>query len=386
MSLLTLLSILWVVVPILLIGAVLAVWGRRRQTLPITLVLFVGILLAGVTSMFAAAVFWGPVPEPLPQPIIVVIEAGNSSSQVASRLEAGGVVSEASTLVRAARLTGKERAFQAGRYRFPGGEGVLKVLSRLTNGSTAEEFVTIPEGLRVRQVASIVARSADVDSAAFVSLVADTTFIATVLPVVEGKPLPANLEGYLLPETYNIYYKMPAEEVIRLMVNHFTDLWESRLAGPARAVGLSRSEVVTLASIVEREAATAAERPIISSVFHNRLKRGMRLQSCATVLYALGRYKPRLYERDLQVDSPYNTYRHAGLPPGPIANPGAASLIAAVNPVDEGYLYFVARGDGTHTFSRTYAEHLRAKRAAGEGVLVGGRAAQEAAAAAKKPN
>jgi UPF0755 protein len=364
----------------------MALWGRRPQTPPIALVLFVGILLAGMTSMFAAAVFWGPVPEPLPHPIIVVIEAGDNSSQVASRLEASGVLTEASSLVSAARLTGKDRAFQAGRYRFTGGEGVLRVLDRLTNGSTAEEFVTIPEGLRVRQVASIVARSADVDSAAFVNLVSDTTFIAAVLPAADGEPLPATLEGYLLPETYNIYFRMPAEEVVRLMVRHFTDLWDSRLAGPATALGLSRSEVVTLASIVEREAAVADERPVISSVFHNRLKRRMRLESCATVLYALGRYKPRLYERDLQVESPYNTYRHAGLPPGPIANPGAASLIAAVNPVDEGYLYFVARGDGTHTFSRTYAEHLRAKRTAGSGVLVGGRAAREAAGPGKKQN
>jgi UPF0755 protein len=281
-------------------------------------------------------------------------------------------------------MTGKDRAFQAGRYRFPGGEGVLRVLTRLINGSTAEEFVTIPEGLRVSQVASIVAHSSQVDSAAFVNLVTDTTFIATVLPSADGEPLPTTLEGYLLPETYNIYYRMPAEEVVRLMVGHFTDLWESQLAVPATALGMSRSEVVTLASIVEREAATADERPVISSVFHNRLKRRMRLESCATVLFALGRYKPRLYERDLQVESPYNTYRHAGLPPGPIANPGAASLIAAVAPADEGYLYFVARGNGTHTFSRTYAEHLRAKRAAGAGVLVGGRAAREAAGPGKK--
>jgi UPF0755 protein len=117
---------------------------------------------------------------------------------------------------------------------------------------------------------------------------------------------------------------------------------------------------------------------VISAVFHNRLDRGMRLESCATVLYALGRYKPRLFERDLQVESPYNTYRHSGLPPGPIAAPGAASLRAAVDPAAEAYLYFVARGDGTHTFSRTYAEHLRAKNASGSGVLVGGRAAREA--------
>ena len=173
---------------------------------------------------------------------------------------------------------------------------------------------------------------------------------------------------------------MPAIEVVKLMARHFTDLWESRLAVAAFERGWSRHQVVTLASIIEREAATDGERPLVSAVFHNRLRRGMRLESCATVLYALGRYKPRLFERDLQIEHPYNTYRIRGLPPGPIAHPGRFSLLAAVEPADSDYLYFVARGDGTHTFSRTYADHLRAARLGGEGVPVGGRAAREAGA------
>jgi UPF0755 protein len=382
-----------VVGPPLLIGAVLALWGRRRQTLSITLVLFSGILLAGFTSMFAAGVFWGPAPEPLPQPITIVIEAGTGTHGLAEQLAAEGVISDAETLIRAARLTGMDRALQAGRYHFPGGESMLGVLARLSNGGTLDELVTIPEGLRATQVAAIVAREAEVDSATFMQLLTDPEFIQSTLGVdpdlsgeghpqmetLDGYLLPETLDGYLLPETYNIYYQMPAEEVVRLMVRHFTDLWSEALAGSAERLGMSRREVVTLASIIEREAVAADEREIISSVFHNRMERGMRLESCATVLYALGRYKPRLYERDLQVDSPYNTYRHQGLPPGPIANPGAASLIASVNPAADSYLYFVARGDGTHIFSRTFQEHVNAKNASGEGVLVGGKAAREAA-------
>jgi UPF0755 protein len=162
-----------------------------------------------------------------------------------------------------------------------------------------------------------------------------------------------------------------------LMAGQFLDLWTTDLSERAAALGLTRHEVATFASIIEREAASADERPLISAVFHNRLERGMRLESCATVLYALGRYKRRLFQRALEVDSPYNTYRNRGLPPGPIANAGAASLRAVVSPSESDYLYFVARGDGTHTFSRTYADHLRAARAGGNGVLVGGRAARE---------
>lgn len=383
MSPLTYIPLLWVVGPVLLMGGVLAFWGRRRQSLPITLLLFSGVLLAGSASMFAAGIFWGPAPAPLAAPVTIVIEEGTGTAQVARRLAAEGIVRSAPGLVRAARLTGMDRTLQAGRYHFPGGEGVLAVLGRLTNGGTSDELVTIPEGLRAKQVAAIVAREAEVDSAAFMDLLSDPAFIATVLSDEDGQPLPDSLDGYLLPETYNIYYQMKAEDVVRLMVRHFTELWDSRLAEAAARIGMSRHEVVTLASIIEREAVVASERPIISAVFHNRLARGMRLESCATVLFALGRYKPRLYERDLRVDSPYNTYRVRGLPPGPIANPGTASLIAAVEPADESFLFFVARGDGTHIFTRTYREHLRAKRASGAGVLVGGKAAQEAAGRGK---
>ncbi len=383
MSRLSFIPLLWIVGPLVLMGAALALWGRRRQTLYITLVLFSGILFAGFTSMFAAGVFWGPVPERLAQPVTIVIESGTGTRELARRLASEGVINEPESLVRAARLTGTDRSLQAGRYRLPGGESILGVLARFVNGGTLDELVTIPEGLRAKQVAAIVAREAEVDSAAFMDLLTDPSFIASVLGGEPGspdvqEPLPDSLDGYLLPETYNIYYQMPAEEVVRLMVRHFTDLWNAELSAPARSLGMSRLEVVTLASIIEREAVAAEERPIISAVFHNRLKRGMRLESCATVLFALGRYKPRLYERDLQVDSPYNTYRIRGLPPGPIANAGAASLIAAVRPAEETFLYFVARGDGTHTFSRTFQEHIRAKNASGDGVFVGGKAARDA--------
>ncbi len=378
MSGLVLISILWVLGPLLL-AALLAGWLARRPTGRTVRVLLLTLsVVVALGCLVLADLFWSRPGEVLTEPVTVVIEPGTVVSVTARRLQAEGVIDNARALVVAARLTGSQRAIQAGRFRFPGSENVLAVLHRLTNGDTVHELVTIPEGLRAHEIAGIVAREAEVDSATFMTLVSDSTFIAGLLPPGEGGFLPATLAGYLLPETYNIFYRMPAADVIRLMVGQFLDLWEGALSGPAREHDLSRHEVVTLASIIEREAASAGERPIISAVFHNRLRRGMRLESCATVLYALGRYKRRLWERDLEIDHPYNTYLIRGLPPGPIANAGEASLRAAVQPAETDYLYFVARGDGTHIFSRTYAEHLRARRGQGAGVLVGGRDARTA--------
>jgi UPF0755 protein len=367
------LPFLWILGPLLVAGVALSLLGRRRLSQVGGLLLFLLLPLSASVSARSAALFWGPVPPASGRPVTVVIEPGTPLPSIAARLAERGIIARPGDLVAAARLSGRDRAVQAGRYRFPGGEGVVKVLARLINGNTADELVTIPEGLRADRIAGLLARLAEVDSAAFMTLLGDSTLIADLLGRENGQPLPAGLDGYLLPDTYNIYYRMPAEEVVRLMVGAFTDLWRGRLMRPALELGLSRTEVVTLASIIEREAARDSDRPLVSAVFHNRLRRGMRLESCATVLFALGRWKRRLYEKDLAVDHPYNTYRIRGLPPGPIANPGRASLEAAVHPASTDVLYFVANGDGTHTFSRTYQEHLRAKQGAGEGVLVGTR-------------
>jgi UPF0755 protein len=368
---LSLIPFLWTLGPLLAAAVVLALLGRRRVSQAGGLALFAALLAATIVSARSAALFWGPAPAPFASPVTLVIAPGSTMPDIARRLEERRVVSGAEDLVLAARLTLSDRAVQAGRYRFPGGEGVVRVLERLTDGATSEELVTIPEGLRADRVAGILARQAEVDSTEFMRLTRDPAFIAELLG--DNGPPPADLDGYLLPETYNIYYRMPADDVLRLMVEAFGDLWTNELASPAAELEMDRDQVVTLASIIEREAARDSDRPLVSAVFHNRLARGMRLESCATVLYALGRWKRRLYEKDLQIDHPYNTYRVRGLPPGPIANPGAASLRAAVHPAEAAYLYFVANGDGSHTFSRTYQEHLRAKQGAGDGVLVGGR-------------
>lgn len=383
------LAFLWVAGPILLmtVGGLVAwfIAERVRRSRPLIILWGVAVILSIVSGILMKNVFWKMPSLTLPDPVEVIFEPGSTPHQMARRLEDAQIIVSARSLVLAARLTFTDHAFQAGRFHFPGGQDNIEILRTLTNGSTAREFVTIPEGLRAHEIAGIVSRMAEVDSAAFMALVSDSTFIAGALSPGEGGFLPVTLDGYLLPETYNIYYHMPAEEVVRLMVDHFLALWDEELTGLASETGLTRHEVATFASIIEREAASADERPLISAVFHNRLDRGMRLESCATVLYALGRYKRRLYEKDLEVDSPFNTYLIRGLPPGPIANAGAASLRAVVSPAESDFLYFVARGDGTHTFSRTYAEHLRAKRGQGSGVLVGGRAAREGSGTGATP-
>ncbi|MFC1529528.1 endolytic transglycosylase MltG [Gemmatimonadota bacterium] len=372
------LAFLWVAGPFLLLlitgAAVWIIFRELRRNRAVIIVWSVMLSLTVISGLLMQGIFW-KAPESRPSdPVVLVFEPGTILHEIAWELQEAEVIDSARALVVVARLTRTDRAFQAGRFHFPGGQDNLEVLRTLTNGTTASEFVTIPEGLRAHDVAGIIAREADVDSTRFMALITDSLFIAEVLSADGDGFRPSTLDGYLLPETYNIWYRMPAEEVASLMVGQFLELWTTDLSEPAAALGLTRHEVATFASIIEREAASAAERPLISAVFHNRLERGMRLESCATVLYALGRYKRRLYQRDLEVDSPYNTYRNRGLPPGPIANAGAASLRAVVSPAETNYLYFVARGDGTHTFSRTYADHLRAARSQGDGILVGGRA------------
>ena len=205
-------------------------------------------------------------------------------------------------------------------------------------------------------VASALARQGIVDSTRFVQLSEDRTFTASL-----GIDEPT-LEGYLFPETYFFSMESDEEAVIRRLVKQFHQFMNDDALARLDTIGLSIHQMVTLASIVEREAQDADERPLIAGVFLRRLSLNRRLESCATVEYALGVHKKRLTNADLRVKSPFNTYRHRGLPPAPIGSPGKAALIASLYPKKTEYLYFVARGDGTHIFSRTNVEHEAAKR------------------------
>ena len=280
------------------------------------------------------------------------VRAGSSFGAVLADLRRLGWISRPRVARWEARRRGWDRRVVPGWYRRQEGETVGELLARLARGEVEQTKVTIPEGWRLPRILATLADSAWVPLEQFRRVAADESWLAA-----QAVPGPG-LEGYLLPETYRIPRGEEPRRILEQLVRPGRTYWVDSLETAAGAVGLDRRQVWTLASIIEAEAASAAERERISAVFHNRLRLGMRLESDPTVLFALGRRPGRVLYADLEVDSPYNTYRRSGLPPGPICSPGRASLRAAVHP-EPGCdaLFFVARGDGTHVFSRTLAEH-----------------------------
>ena len=245
-----------------------------------------------------------------------------------------------------------------GRYRLPVGTGERRVLKLLSGEEPALVMVTIPEGFTMNEVAAALEERGICRSDSFLAACRDTNLLRE-----SGVSAPT-AEGYLFPESYEFLTGTPAAEVVRRLLRQFFSVFSELLTLAPDPRPLTPSEVVTLASIVEGEAKAPEEFPRIAGVFMNRLRRHLPLQSCATVECLLPERKGRLSVEDTKIESPYNTYLHAGLPPGPICNPGRRALAAALNPERNDYLYFVARGDGTHIFSRTLAEHTAATRRA----------------------
>jgi UPF0755 protein len=286
----------------------------------------------------------------------VVVDEGAGFAAVVRDLEARGLVRRAWTLKLFARVTGEDRRVQRGTYEFAKGTPSVDILRAMVHGDVLAFLVTVPEGFNVWQVAGAF-DSAGVDSSALFATVTDQGLAREL--EIPG----ASLEGYLFPDTYRVPFGSTPRQVAEHMVARARDAWDDDHERRARELGMSRHEVITLASIVEAEARVAEERPTIAAVYHNRLKKGMRLEADPTVAYAMGGFRGRLYYKDLEIDSPYNTYRRVGLPPGPICNPGRASVEAALHPADGvTALYFVARGDGRHVFSTTLRDHNAAVR------------------------
>jgi UPF0755 protein len=284
------------------------------------------------------------------------ISQGMAASTIGQLLEGEGVVRSSRLFAFFVRLQGLEHELEAGTYLLDGGSSTSALISTLLQAPVRTRRVTVPEGLTTHETAALLARLGVADSTRFAHLTGDSALAREL-----GIP-GHDMEGYLYPETYFLDEGSTEEAIIGRMVAEFHRVFADTLGARLATLELSLHEVVTLASIIEREAVVAEERPMIAGVFLRRLELRRRLESCATVEYALGVHRKRLSNADLQVESPYNTYRHRGLPPGPIASPGRAALLAALYPVDTEFLYFVARGDGTHVFSRTNREHERAKR------------------------
>jgi UPF0755 protein len=285
---------------------------------------------------------------------------------LARTLEQDGVVRSAILLEAWLRLRGDARRIQAGTYELPRDEDLFAVADRLVSGETMLAAVTVPEGLRLEEVAGVAARALGIDSAAFAAAATDPLLVDSLFPAARIGADAPSLEGYLFPETYRVDVGIDARTLVTVMAGQFWRAFPAPWQARADSLGMTVHEIVTLASIVEEEARVAAERRTIAGVYWNRLRRGMPLEADPTVQYALGGHRERVLYRDLEIDSPYNTYRNVGLPPGPIASPGRASLEATLYPDSVPYLFFFAIGEGgRHTFSETYEEHLRKRRELG---------------------
>jgi UPF0755 protein len=287
----------------------------------------------------------------------VTIPAGATLSSAADSLHRVGLIRSTQLFRLYAKVTGRERAIKAGRYRFACDDATWNgMLDRLALGPD-ERRLTVPEGYRLTEIVPLIAKAVGAREDSVWAAVRDTA-LRRELDV----PTP-DLEGYLFPDTYYLTHGTPAIDVVRTMVRRFEQVWQDEWNARLQALAMNRHDIVTLASIVEKEARLDEERPVIAAVYHNRLRDGMPLQADPTVQYARGQHTNRVLYRDLEIESPYNTYRNAGLPPGPIAAPGRASLEAALQPADVPYKFFVAHPDGHHEFRVTFREHTEARAA-----------------------
>jgi UPF0755 protein len=289
------------------------------------------------------------------EPIEVKIKSGFSLRIIADTLESKGLIKKKEDFVLANKLFRNVNRLKAGRYNIPGGLSVYEIMNIIVNGRTSNIKVVIQEGLISTQIVSILSKKVEIDSATFIKLLSDTSINKQF--DIRSK----SLEGYLFPNTYFFYWGITEKKIINILLKEFNRNFSDSLKTIAKDKGWTIEQIITLASIIEGEALIDSERAVISSVYHNRLQKGMLLQADPTIQYIIPDGPRRLLNKDLAIDSPFNTYIYPGLPPGPVNNPGKNSIVAAITPAKTDYLYFVAKGDGSHIFSKTLSEHLRAK-------------------------
>lgn len=278
-----------------------------------------------------------------------------NSYQVAKTLQIKGLIRNTKYFQILMGLTRTSNRIKAGEYEFTTRMSMIKIVNLLKKGKVKLHEITIPEGYAIKEISELLEKNKLTKAADFVR-----TTRREDISKLYGVPV-NSIEGYLYPDTYYLVKGMSNEEIIDIMYKRFKNITDD-LEHQAEKLGYRFHEIVILASIIEKEAELNEERPLISAVFHNRLKKGQNLQSCSTVIYAIGKKKRRLLNNDVLVNSVYNTYRFPGLPPNPICNPGKNSIIAALNPASVSYRYFVNIGKGRHYFSTTYKEHTNAVR------------------------
>lgn len=329
-----------------------------RQTLSQYRFWFVGFvsLLVLSTVIFFDLLYrvsWGP---ETGKHVRLNIQSGSSLRAISDSLYSKELIPSRDSFEFAVLLRGLETELQAGVFAVPENASFQDIIHTLTHAKPEIVKVTIIEGLQSREIARLLEKKFLFNRRDFMDVVEDSTLAAKW-----GVPGPT-LEGFLFPETYKFFINATAESIARRMVEHFYQVVPDSFAERAKYYNWTLWEAVTMASIIEGEAIYDSERPKVASVYHNRLEQGMRLQADPTIQFIIEDGPRRLWSKDLDIESPYNTYRNSGLPPGPINNPGLESIRAALYPAETNYLYFVARGDGYHTFSRTNREHINAKR------------------------
>jgi len=290
--------------------------------------------------------------------VMVIIPRGATYYQALDSLEFHGVIHSRDWFSLYARIRGLPSNLKSGVYTFDKDESWSSVVSTLKSGRGLEVRFTVTEGMMGFEVAERANSWLGIRKDSFLVAMRDTS-LERELGI---KPTPAGVDGYMYPTTYVVPMRMRARDLVKVMTHEFIARWKPEWDGRLGELNMTRHEIITLASIIEAEVRYRPDRPYVSAVYHNRLRRGMALQADPTIVYAHGRRLRRVWERQLLIRSPYNTYLNRGLPPGPITQPSDSSIIAALYPAQIGYLYFVAQPDGKHIFSSTYADHLAAIR------------------------
>jgi peptidoglycan lytic transglycosylase G len=328
----------------------------RKHTFALLFV-FAVVIVVGA-AVFAGMYLWTRIGESYKgyegAEAFVEIPQGAGTAEIRRRLIEAGVVRDEYVFRAALWWSGEDRTLKAGEYRFDQPMSAVAVLQKIGRGDVYARRITFPEGLTIAEMARLYQMQGFGPAPDFIAAASDAS------PITSIDPQAPDLEGYLFPETYALPRGVPASRLIAMMVDRFLATYTDDLRQSAEAQGLTTRQIVTLASLVEKETAKAEERPLVAAVYRNRMKIGMGMQADPTVVYALekaGRYDGNIRREDLQFDSPYNTYKYAGLPPGPIASPGKASLEAALAPAAVPYIYFVSRNDGSHVFAETLAQH-----------------------------
>lgn len=309
---------------------------------------FIFSLIFLIAILFITAIYF-PLEENSATQKVVNIPSGTNAKEIVDVLEKNEIIRKNNYTFRILiKIMKLEDQLKYGEYNLSPSMNMLQILDKLVKGEVIVYKITIPEGYNGTQIAELLDKKEIAEKETFLKLLEDRE---------------KSLEGYLFPDTYEVPKQYGAENMVKVMLSNFNQIAiENKFTDKAEEIGFSLDEIIILASIIEKEAKISEEKNKVSSVFHNRLKKSMKLQSCATIQYILEEPKERLDENDLKIDSPYNTYLYKGLPPGPISNPGLDSIIAALEPAEEDYLYFVLGENGRHIFSKTYQEHLKNKK------------------------